>query len=192
MSFLQEHPWLLALAIFAVRMIDVSLGTLRTILVLRGHRLVAPLIAFFEVLLWILAVSQVLQDLRAWYLAVAYAGGFATGNFIGMWLEARLALGSELVRVISPNPAIRLGDRLRALRYELTELAGKGSGDEPVEVLLVVEKRRRVPELLRAIEECDSGAWCTLSDVRHPAARPAAAGVQDRGFGALRSKGKRK
>lgn len=192
MSFLQEHPWLLALAIFAVRVIDVSLGTVRTILVLRGHRVVAPVIAFFEVLLWIFAVSQVLQDMRAWHLAVAYAGGFATGNYVGMWIEARLALGSELVRAISPNPAIRLADRLRGRRYDVTEMAGRGEGAKPVEVLLVVEKRRKVPELLRAIHECDSEAWCTLSDVRHPAVRPAGGAAARPAFGGFRSRSKRR
>ena len=192
MSFLQEHAWLLALAIFAVRVIDVSLGTLRTILMLRGHRVVAPLIAFFEVLLWIFAVSQVLHDLRAWYLAVAYAGGFATGNYVGMWIEARLALGSELVRAISPNPAVRLAERLRGQQYEVTEMTGRGGGAKPVEVLLVVERRKNVPELLQAIHECDSEAWCTLSDVRHPAAKPAGGSVKRPTFGGLRSKGKRK
>jgi len=192
MSFLQEHPWLLTLAIFAVRVIDVSLGTLRTILVLRGHRVVAPLIAFFEVLLWILAVSQVLHDMRAWHLAVAYAGGFATGNWVGMWIEAKLALGSELVRAISPNPAVRLADRLRGRQYDVTEMAGRGVEAQPVEVLLVVEKRRHVPELLRAIHECDPESWCTLSDVRHPAAVRTTEPGKRPAFGGIRGKSKRK
>ena len=170
MEFLQAHPWLLALAIFASRVTDVSLGTTRTILVFRGYKWIAAGIAFVEVLLWVLAVGQVLKNLDQWYLAIAYAAGFATGNVLGMWLEGRLAMGTELVRAISASPEVALAERLRARSFHVTEIAGKTEEDAPVEILLVVERRRKVPELLRLIEEADPDAVCTLSDVRrhHP------------------------
>jgi uncharacterized protein YebE (UPF0316 family) len=168
MQFLQEHPWLLAVAIFAIRVSDVSLGTLRTIMVFRGFRGLAALVAFGEVLLWLVAVGQVLHNLDRWYLAIAYAAGFATGNYVGMWIDAKLALGSEMVRAISANPEIDLADRLRLARFDVTALQGRREGGKPVEVLLVVEGRRHVPRLLRLIHETDPDALCTLSDVRHP------------------------
>jgi uncharacterized protein YebE (UPF0316 family) len=172
MQFLQEHPWLLAVAIFAIRVSDVSLGTLRTIMVFRGFRGLAALVAFGEVLLWLVAVGQVLHNLDRWYLAIAYAAGFATGNYVGMWIDAKLALGSEMVRAISANPEIDLADRLRLARFDVTALQGRREGGKPVEVLLVVEGRRHVPRLLRLIHETDPDALCTLSDVRHPGGYP--------------------
>jgi uncharacterized protein YebE (UPF0316 family) len=171
MQILHEYPALLACAIFMIRVIDVSLGTLRTIMVFRGFRLLATGIAFFEVLLWILAVSQVLQNMGHWYLAVAYAGGFATGNYVGMWIDTKLALGSELVRAISSNPAIRLAEHLRGNGFDVTELPGRSDAAD-VEVLLVVERRKHIPDLLRLIHGRDPDAVCTLSDIRHPPALP--------------------
>jgi uncharacterized protein YebE (UPF0316 family) len=97
MDFSQLPPWLLALAIFSARIVDVSLGTLRTIVVFRGYPIVAAVLGFFEILVWLVAAGQVFQNLGAWYLAIAYAGGFAAGNIVGMWFESKLAMGSELV-----------------------------------------------------------------------------------------------
>jgi uncharacterized protein YebE (UPF0316 family) len=193
MQFLHEHPWLLAVAIFAIRVSDVSLGTLRTIMVFRGFRGLAALVAFGEVLLWLVAVGQVLHNLDRWYLAVAYAAGFATGNYVGMWIDTKLALGSEMVRAISANPEIDLADRLRLARFDVTALQGRREGGKPVEVLLVVEGRRHVPRLLRLIHETDPDALCTLSDVRHPG-RPLLRRQRRRGGlgGGWRAIGKRK
>jgi uncharacterized protein YebE (UPF0316 family) len=166
LEFLNAHPWLLALAIFAARILDVSLGTLRTITIFRGYRLRAAALGFFEVLVWLLAAAQVIRNLDSWYLVVAYASGFAAGNAIGMWLESKLALGLELVRVISRERAAALSEQLRRDGYEVTGLAGTGTGREPVEVLLIVAKRRRIPYLLRTIAAVDPDAFCTFSDVR--------------------------
>ena len=172
MQFLQDNPWLLAVAIFAIRVSDVSLGTLRTIMVFRGFRGLAALVAFGEALLWLVAVGQVLHNLDRWYLAVAYAAGFATGNYVGMWIDSKLALGSELVRAISENPEIDLADRLRLARFNVTAVQGRKDSGTPVEVLLVVESRRNVPRLLQLIHATDPDALCTLSDVRHPGRYP--------------------
>ena len=102
MTFLTElHPVLLAMAIFFARIMDVSLGTVRTIVVFRGHRLLAAVIGFFEIIIWVVAAGQVLQNLDAWYLVVAYAGGFGAGNYIGIWMESKLAIGREMVSAIS-------------------------------------------------------------------------------------------
>ncbi|HPA70469.1 MAG TPA: DUF5698 domain-containing protein, partial [Bacteroidales bacterium] len=87
---------LLPLFIFLARIFDVSLGTLRIIFVTKGMRIIAPLVGFFEVLIWLLAISRIMQDLDNWVSYIAYAGGFATGNFVGMYLEERLAIGHEM------------------------------------------------------------------------------------------------
>lgn len=167
MDFLADHPVLLSVAVFCARVVDVSLGTLRVILVFRAYRAAAALIGFVEVLLWILAAGAVLRDLSAWYVAVAYAAGFATGNYVGIWLESKLALGMELVRAVSKSPDVALATRLREEGFSVTELDGQDDHGTPVEVLLVVEERRRLPRLLRAIEAADPDAIYTRSDVKH-------------------------
>lgn len=171
MDLLHDQPALLAVAIYFARILDVSIGTLRTILIIRGYRLVGSLLGFLEIFLWVAAAAQVITRLEEWYLVVAYAAGFATGNYVGSWLEARLALGTEIVRTISRDPEIRLKERLHQERFGVVELVGRSPDGAPVEVLFAIESRRRVPHLLRLIRETDPSAVCTVSDVRIPARR---------------------
>jgi uncharacterized protein YebE (UPF0316 family) len=190
LEYLQANPWLLAIAIFVARVLDVSIGTVRTIIVFRGHRYWAAALGFAEVLIWLVAAAQVFQNLDVWYLAIAYAGGFAAGNVVGIALEARLAIGLELVRVVSETRHVALSEHLRDAGYSVTELSGHGESGLPVEVLLVVEKRRRVPALLDAIHAADPKALWTLSDVRRQPPPPT---VRQRGVpGSLLSQIKRK
>jgi uncharacterized protein YebE (UPF0316 family) len=166
MDVLAHYPLLLAVAIFLARILDVSLSTVRTIMVIRGYRLLAALTGFWEVLIWLAAAGQVLANLDAWYLALAYAAGFATGNMVGMWLEAKLAMGLELVRAVSADLQVPLGNRLRTQGYSVVTMDGTGDQGVPVEVLLLVERRRRVPALLAQIQDLDPEAICTLNDVK--------------------------
>ena len=165
MHELFENPLVLVLAIFLARVVDVSLGTIRTIFVFRGHQYIAALIGFVEILIWVFAASRVIQNLDTWYLAVAYAGGFAVGNIVGIHLERKLAIGTELVRAVSNDRSVELAKQLRFQGYEVVELSGMGD-DSPVEVLLVVEKRKGVPALLRYIDATDPSAYYTVSDVK--------------------------
>lgn len=166
MDLLQGHPELLAVAIFLSRIVDVSLGTIRSILIFRGYRSVGALLGFFEVVIWVVAVGQVITNLDRWYLIVAYAGGYASGNWIGAWIESRIALGAEMVRVVSANPEVELAVRLRAQGFTVIEVGGSTADRSPVEVLLVVESRKRVPRLLALVREHDPRAVCTVSDVK--------------------------
>ncbi|MFN3242491.1 MAG: DUF2179 domain-containing protein [Planctomycetota bacterium] len=166
MDFLSDSPVLLSAVVFAARVVDVSLGTVRTILVIRAFRVRAALIGFVEILIWLMAASAVLRDLSQWYIAVAYAGGFAAGNYVGIWLETKLAMGMELVRMISSNHDVDLAAMLRDEGFSITELNGHDDDGKPVEVLLVVEERRRLPRLLRLIEGADPDAIYTISDVK--------------------------
>jgi uncharacterized protein YebE (UPF0316 family) len=177
-DLLTTSPWLISAAIFFARILDVSLGTLRTILVFRSYRLLAAALGFLEVVIWVVAAGKVLQNLDEWYLVVAFAGGFAVGNVVGIWLEAKLAVGFELVRAISRNRAVDLAGHLRAAEYSVVELAGENGG-EAVEVLLVVARRRRIPELLSFIRTVDPEAVCTVSDVRHQLPKPDSLGLME-------------
>ncbi|HPF13293.1 MAG: DUF2179 domain-containing protein [Planctomycetes bacterium] len=179
-------PWLLVPLIFFARIGDVSLGTVRTILVFRGMWLIAGCIGFFEVLIWLLAAGNVLHHLDRWYLIVAYASGFAVGNIVGIWLESRIALGTTLLRAISRNLDIDLAKCLRNEGYAVTELSGNEAEEVPIEVLLIVETRRKLPNLIQRVHELDPDAICTTSDIKQQVTLPNA-----RGYG-WRSKLKRK
>ena len=165
MESLLEYPYLLAPLIFLARVADVSLGTFRTIVIFRGRKLLAAMIGFFEIIIWLVAASQVLTNLDQWYLALAYAGGFAMGNYVGISIEGRFAIGDELVRCISFNRDILAGT-LREKGFKVVSFEGDMGKTHPVELLLIVEKRRNVPSLIRLIKELDKTAVYSVSDVK--------------------------
>lgn len=167
METLHLSAWALAPLIFLARVADVSLGTVRILVGFRGYRSVATAIGFAEALIWVLAVRQVLLHLDAQpWLAVAYAGGFAAGNFLGITLERRLGVGRELVRVISYRTDSLLSDFLRDKGYRVVELAGTRRNAEPVQVIFVVEWRKKMPALLALIRGYDPEAIYTVTDVK--------------------------
>jgi uncharacterized protein YebE (UPF0316 family) len=166
-ELVQEAPsWAMALAIFVSRVLDVSIGTVRTITVVRGYYLLSAVLGFFEVLLWVGATGQVLNQLDQWHYLVAFAGGFAAGNVVGMHLESLVGLGTVVVRVVSEREEVSISRRLRALGYELTVLEGESEPDRSVEIILLTEERRRLPRMLSALEQVDPDAFYTIEDVR--------------------------
>lgn len=160
-----EYPYLLVPLIFLARVTDVSLATFRTIVVFRGHKLLASFIGFFEIIIWLVAASQVLTNLDQWYLALAYASGFAVGNYVGISIENRFAIGNELVRCISFNRDV-LADKLRMEGFKVVSLDGDMGEAYPVELLFIIEKRRKVSSLIRLIKELDQNAIYSVSDVK--------------------------
>jgi uncharacterized protein YebE (UPF0316 family) len=165
-SIAELHPVILALAIFFARILDVSLGTVRTIVVFRGHRLLAAVIGFFEIVIWVIAAGQVLKNLDAWYLIVAYAGGFGAGNYIGIWLEAKLAIGREMVSAISFRADGGLAKLLRERGFRAIDVDADMGRGPAVDLVITVTRRRRVPELLRTILEADPEAQYSISDIK--------------------------
>lgn len=185
MESTELFPWLLVPAIFFARVFDVSLGTFRTIIAFRGYRWLALGIGFVESVVWVLAISQVITNLDHWVLILAYAGGFATGTFVGISLESRIAIGSELVRAISYAGQDRLATHLREQGYQAINLVGDAGAEQDVEVVLVVERRKEIPRLITVIREADPDAVLTVADVKSvhspamaavPAAGPAMVG----------------
>lgn len=163
-TYLAAHPWLLVIGIFCLRICDQSIGTLRTIAVIRGYAALAVFMGFFEVFIWINVIAQVIQNLQAWYLTVSYAAGFAAGQAVGMWVESRLALGNQLVRVISDREK-NLAHQLWTHDYPATETESMGPSG-PVDVVFVVAGRERIPALVKLICELDPDCFYTVEDVR--------------------------
>lgn len=168
-DYLATHPWLLVVGIFFLRIGDQSIGTLRTIAVIRGYAVLAVFMGFLEVFIWINVIGQVIQNLHAWYLTVSYAAGFAAGQAVGMWVEAKLALGNQLVRVISSREK-NLVQQLWKHNYPATELEGIGPSG-PVDVVFVVAGRENIPALIKQVCEIDPDCFYTVEDVRKVAER---------------------
>ena len=157
---------LLPLFIFLARIFDVSLGTLRIIFVTKGMRSVAPFVGFFEVLIWLLAISRIMQDLDNWVSYIAYAGGFATGNFVGMYLEERLAIGHEMIRVITRKDATSLIEKLRDMGYGVTSVKAEGIEGE-VAIIYIIARRRMIGEVLDKINYFNPRALYTVESIKY-------------------------
>jgi uncharacterized protein YebE (UPF0316 family) len=173
MSFIESIPvWLLALIIFALRIVDVSLGTVRTIAVVQGWIKLSVVLGFFEVLIWIAAISQVFARINeSPVLMLAFAGGFAAGNAAGITLERVLALGSCAVRFISSNgKGGAIAAKLRAMGQRVTIFHGEGR-DGPRAMVYVTCERRELPRILeaaRAIDEHLFFAVDRVAQTSHP------------------------
>lgn len=151
--------------IFFARLLDVSLATIRQILIMKGMRRLVPVIAFFEVLVWLVAITQVMQSLSniAGYLGWAF--GFAAGNYLGMVIEEKVALGHQVVRIFKHSKSPDLQEALTAHRYRFTKVSAQGS-QGPVEIFFVAAERKRIPKLLRTVRECDPDVFYTVEDIR--------------------------
>ncbi|MCU4174033.1 DUF2179 domain-containing protein [Carboxylicivirga sp. N1Y90] len=156
---------ILPLLIFIARIADVSLGTVRIILVAKGYRNWAPLLGFFEVLIWILAISEIIDNLDNWVCYIAYAGGFAAGNYIGMKIEQHLALGHELIRVITKRDAHDLVNNLKDEGYGVTFINAEGVKGA-VGVVYIIVDRKKIAKAVKIIREHNSNALYTIEDVR--------------------------
>lgn len=155
----------LPLLIFLARVSDVSIGTLRIIFVTRGNRLVAPLLGFFEILIWLLAVTRIIQNLDNWVCYVAYAGGFAMGNYVGLIIEDRLAVGEVVIRIITQCNHKELMARLNASGFGTTAIKGEGSKTE-VNIIYSIVKRNNTNDVFDIIHDSSPGAFCTVEDIR--------------------------
>ena len=164
-EFIVQYPYILALFIFLARVADVSLGTFRTIVIFRGYKILASIIGFFEIIIWLVAAAQVFKNLDQLYLAFAYSAGYATGIYVGMWIENFFAIGEELIRCISFNRDILVG-KIREEGFKVVSINGDMGKDKVVEVFFIVEKRRNIPRLIKLIKELDPNAVYTISDLK--------------------------
>ncbi len=156
----------LPLLIFFARIVDVTIGTMRIILVSRGRRGVVPFLAFFEVLIWILAISHIFRNLDNPLCYLAFAAGFATGNYVGMWVEEKLALGTQLIRIITQKEADELVERLRRRGFGVTVVEATGATG-PVHVIYSVTDRKRIPEVVEMVRRYNPNAFYSIEDIRH-------------------------
>jgi uncharacterized protein YebE (UPF0316 family) len=170
MEFLLSDSWLftwilLPALIFFARISDQSIGTLRLIFLSKGMKYIAPFLGFFEVIIWLLAVGQIMQHLDNWVCYVAYGAGFAMGNFIGITLEERLSIGTSIIRVILSSESPELIKALKSHNFGLTILDAEGAKGK-VKIIFSIIRRKEIATFLKTLHEFHSTAFYTIEDVK--------------------------
>lgn len=156
---------LLPVLIFLARICDVTLDTLRIIYVSRGMKFLAPAIGFVEVLIWLVAITQIFKNLSNPVCYVAYAGGFAMGNLIGILIEEKMAIGTVVIRIITQKDAEALIDCLKESRYGVTHVDAQGAMGQ-VKIIFTIVKRKAINSVLEIVRGCNPLAFYTIEDVR--------------------------
>lgn len=157
-------PWG-PLVIFCLRIVDVSLDTMRVLFVVRGQRGLAGLLGFFQAAIWIFAVGAAIKHLDSIWHVLGYAGGFAMGTMVGITIERALAYGLATVRIVSQHSGVEIAEALRDRGYGVTESAGFGR-DSKVEILNCVVQRQHLDEVLEIVMKWDSTAFVTAEEPR--------------------------
>lgn len=153
------------LFIFFARVVDVSINTLRIMFVLNGKKIVAPVLGFFEALIWLIAIGQIFQNINNPLSYIAYAGGYAIGTYVGMVIEERLALGRVLVRIITPEPLPELVEFMKEKEYRFTSVGAEGRFGKVI-LLFTVIKRERLKEFISKLRESNEKAFYTIESVK--------------------------
>ncbi|HPU94760.1 MAG TPA: DUF2179 domain-containing protein [Candidatus Gracilibacteria bacterium] len=159
------YKWLvLPLSIFLARAIDETIGTLRIMFLSKGNKTMAPIMGFFEVLIWIVIIGQIMQNLDNALCYVAYAGGFAVGNLVGMIIEKKLAMGTMMINVITRKNTTNLQKSLKANNYGFTRIGGKDI-DGFENMLFIVVKRKELDNVIRIINEFNPHAFFSVNEI---------------------------
>jgi uncharacterized protein YebE (UPF0316 family) len=155
----------LPLLIFLSRIVDVTIGTIRIVMVAKGHKYIAPVLGFFEVFIWLLAITRIIQNLDNWVCYVAYAGGFATGNYIGLIIEEKVAIGIVKIQIITSKEASNLIANLKAAGYGLTHHEAKG-GNENVSIIYSIIHRNEIQKVEDIVKTTNPKAFYSIEDVK--------------------------
>lgn len=155
---------LLAALVFAARLCDVALGTLRHALVVGGHRGLVWLIAFLESLVWVFAISRVITNISQPAVAIAFALGFASGTFVGMTVERFIKLGEQVVRIFTTQ-GDEVARRLRERGHRVTQFEGRGR-DGRVDLLFIQVARRKAAQAVKDARAVDACCFYVIDDVR--------------------------
>jgi uncharacterized protein YebE (UPF0316 family) len=164
-----SSPWVGALVIFGLRVVNMALDTLRMLFTMRGMKTLSWVIGFVVSLIYVLLLTSVLSNLNNPLYIIAYSAGFATGGVAGMWIEERLAIGFVHMQVISPRRGVVMAQKLRENGYAVTEVLARGK-DGMVSMLNLSVRRKQALAVEKIINECDEAAFITLENV-HPVRR---------------------
>lgn len=159
--------WLIYGFILCAKILEVSLSTIRIVLITKGERLIGAVIGFFEVLLWVFVASSVIKDIaNDPFKGVIYALGFGIGNYVGSWIEEKIGLGlSEVQVIVKEEHGNELAETLRLEDYAVTLIRGEGKTFDRY-ILLMFVPRKKVPEVIRHIRSIQENAVITVSDTK--------------------------
>lgn len=150
--------------IFLARICDQTIGTIRIVYLSQGDKIIAPILGFFEVLIWVLAIRQIIYNISNVAGYFAYAGGFATGNFIGVLIEQKIAMGKRVVQIITQRDASKLVESLTQRGFGVTNIPAE-SKRRKVNVIYTVIERMDLNEVLKVIEQCNPNAFYSVENV---------------------------
>jgi uncharacterized protein YebE (UPF0316 family) len=160
------YTWLiLPTLIFFARIMDVSLDTVRIIFINRHLKHYATIIGFFEVLIWLMAIRQIFEHLSNPFCMIAYAAGFAIGNYVGILIENRLSIGKVIIRIITRMEADEFITFLRSAGYGLTIIDAEGVTG-PVKVIMSIVERSNIEHIVDMIKQHNPQAFYSVEDVR--------------------------
>lgn len=151
--------------IFFSRIADQTIGTLRLIFLSKGFRYIAPTLGFFEVIIWLLAVTQIIKHVDNIVSYIAYGAGFAAGNYIGMWLEEKISIGKVIIRIIPIHNTDRLIAYLKENNFGITIVDAMGSKGK-VKIIFSVINRKELQEIVPVINQYNPHAFYTIEDIR--------------------------
>jgi uncharacterized protein YebE (UPF0316 family) len=150
--------------IFFARIFDVSISTLRIMLLNKGQKFIAPLLGFFEALIWVIVISQVMKNLDSPINYIVYAGGFAMGTLVGILLEKKLAVGTSFIQVITKKEASNLVKVLRAKKLRIASVKAQGN-DGPVNILYIMTRRKDLDSIFKMIRFHNPRAFVTVEEL---------------------------
>jgi uncharacterized protein YebE (UPF0316 family) len=166
-AILAGFPWL-PLLVFVAELCVVTCGTLRIIFVSRGSKALAAVLGFFEVVLWLFAIGQIMRNLTDWGCFLGFAAGFVCGNYLGILIDNALAIGTQVVRIITSQDATPLIANLKAAGYGVTSLQAEG-GNGQVNLVFTVIKRKDLKSVVKLIEQFDPRTFWSVEAVQHAA-----------------------
>ncbi len=154
-----------AVLIFGLRLVDVSIGTVRLMMIGRGQRTIAPVLGFVEITIWVVAISSVITNLDNIVYIIAYSGGFAAGTLIGMWIEDKLSVGQVRISVFSLTQGSIIAQKLRESDYGVTELTGNGQSGS-VDLITTIIPRRDTKKVFGVVNQMDPQSFVVVDDMR--------------------------
>jgi uncharacterized protein YebE (UPF0316 family) len=159
----------LPLLVFGAELCVVTISTVRIIFVSRGMKVLAPILGFFEITIWLFAIGQIMQNLSDLGCYLGFAGGFTLGNYLGVLIEKRLALGNLMVRTVSRRGSTDLIRKLRGAGCRVTSVEAAGASG-PVTVVFTVIPRKELDGVIAIVRTCDPETFFTVEEVQQ--ARP--------------------
>jgi uncharacterized protein YebE (UPF0316 family) len=156
---------ILPILIFCARITDVTFGTFRIVMVAKGQKYIAPILGFFEVGIWIIVISKIMQSMDNWICIIAYAGGFATGNYIGLIIEDKIAMGIVKIQIITSQAATSLMQNLVESGFGITHHEAHGANGK-VSIIYSILNRKQIPIIVEMISKHNPNAFYSIEDVK--------------------------